>query len=212
MTLPVILIGFGGHAKVLIEILQLLRIPIVGATDIVSREELSPHVTLLGNDEIILQYKTDSIRLVNGLGSVDSTRRRKMTFERWSKEGYSFATLAHPSATISSNAQIHDGAQIMAGAIIQAGSRIGENTIINTGASVDHDCDIGSHVHLAPGVTLSGKVTVGDETHIGTGAIIIQGIRVGINCLVGAGSVVLDNIPDRSVVYGNPARVVKTLG
>jgi acetyltransferase-like isoleucine patch superfamily enzyme len=83
---------------------------------------------------------------------------------------------------------------------------VGHNSIINTRASVDHDCVIGAHVHLAPGVTLSGGVTVGEGTHIGTGAVVIQGMTIGPRAIVGAGAVVVADVPAGAVVLGVPAR------
>ncbi|MGE5396102.1 MAG: acetyltransferase [Chitinophagales bacterium] len=206
MKIPVIVIGSGGHARVLLDTLRLLAVPVVGVTDIIPQQ--ISEAPYLGNDEAILDYRTDAIQLVNGLGSVNSTRRRRLVFERFSMAGFSFATLIHPSATISPGARMAEGGQVMAGAVIQPGSCIGFNSIVNTRASIDHDCDIGSHVHLAPSVTLSGGVRVGDETHIGTGTVVIQGVKIGRSCLIGAGSLILKDIPPGSIVYGSPARVV----
>ncbi len=93
----------------------------------------------------------------------------------------------------------------MAGAVVNIGTRVKENSIINTNASVDHDCLIGAHVHIAPGVTLSGGVTVGEGSHIGTGASVMQGIEIGANVIVGAGAVVIDNIETGKTVCGVPA-------
>ena len=88
------------------------------------------------------------------------------------------------------------------------GTRIAENSVINTGAVVDHECIIGSHVHVAPGVTLSGGVQVGDGSHIGTGATVIQGVSIGRKALVGAGAVVLKDVPSGARVAGAPAKTM----
>ena len=86
----------------------------------------------------------------------------------------------------------------MAGCVIQTGTNIGANSIVNTRASIDHDCTIGETVHIAPGVTLSGNVRVGDRTHIGTGAVVIQGIAIDADSLVAAGAVVYRDLPAKS--------------
>jgi UDP-perosamine 4-acetyltransferase len=99
-----------------------------------------------------------------------------------------------------------EGVQIMAGTVVQPGSKIGDNTILNTRSSVDHDCEIGAHVHIAPGVTLSGGVRVHDDAHIGAGAVLIQGVEVGASSLVAAGSVVIHAVPANTRVAGMPAR------
>lgn len=208
MSTPVIVIGGGGHAKVLIDTLFVNCVEVLGATDTdpVRLDRSLCGVRVLGDDSILLRYPSNSIRLVNGFGSVESTVRRQQVYEKYKLLGYSFQTIVHPSAVISKDAKLSEGVQVMAGAIIQAGSTIGENAIINTGATVDHDCEIGAHVHLAPGVILSGGVKVGTGTHIGTGAVVIQSIRLGGNDLVGAGSVVIRNVGDDKKVIGVPAR------
>lgn len=212
MSLPVIIMGSGGHAKVLIEVLRSLSTNILGITE---RDSNSTGmeilgIRVLGNDDVISQYAPDSILLVNGIGSIDRPKARMEIFERFKKRGFSFATIIHPSVVVAADVILGEGVQIMAGVVIQPSSRIGVNTLINTNASVDHDCIIGDHVHLSPGVTLSGSVHVGNLVHVGTGATVIQGITIGKCTLIGAGSVVISNIPDNAVVIGVPARKRKT--
>ncbi|HEX3032888.1 MAG TPA: NeuD/PglB/VioB family sugar acetyltransferase, partial [Bacillota bacterium] len=133
---------------------------------------------------------------------------RSKLFDKFKADGYSFASVIHPSAIIGYDVELGEGVQILAGAIIQPGSRVGANTIINTKASLDHDCIIGAQVHVAPGVTMSGNVRIADGVHIGTGAVLIQGISVGRNSLVGAGAVVIRDVTAESTVVGVPAKEV----
>ena len=211
MTRPVIVLGGGGHAKVVIDALLRGGVPVLGVTDpcqaLAGRRILG--VKVLGNDEVVLAHRPEELLLANGLGSVGVPERRREIFERFSALGYGFASVIHPSAVISSDAEIGEGAQIMAGAVIQPGCSIGRNAIINTRASVDHDCIIGDHTHVAPGVTLSGGVRVGVGVHIGTGATVIQGIDIGNDSLVGAGALVLKTVPSGETVVGVPAKVVQ---
>lgn len=210
MSLPVIVIGAGGHARVLIEALRLCSTPILGIVDadIEKRDANLSGVPVIGNDDEILKYRPDEVALVNAVGSVKRTERRQEIFDRFKEAGYIFAVVIHPSAVIASDAVIEEGVQIMAGAIVQPGCVIGRNTIINTKASADHDCSIGCDVHLAPGVTLSGNVRIGNGTHVGTGSSVIQGITIGKNSVIGAGAAVIKDIPDNSVFTGVPAREV----
>jgi sugar O-acyltransferase (sialic acid O-acetyltransferase NeuD family) len=205
---PVIILGTGGHAKVLIDALRRQSVAILGATDIDPGKagQLFFGVRILGSDEVVAQYTSSVICLVNGVGSARSVVLRKELFLRFKNRGNSFANVVHPSAVIASDASLDEGAQIMAGAVLQAGCRIGANVIVNTRVAVDHDCHVGEHVHLAPGVTLSGGVVIGSDTHVGVGATIIQGIRIGSGCLIAAGAVVVRDVPDGATVMGVPAR------
>jgi UDP-perosamine 4-acetyltransferase len=166
-------------------------------------------VDWIGEDQVIENYKPSEIRLVNGLGSVNSTEHRKRIYDEFTAKGYLFAAVCHPSAVIAAEVRLSESVQIMAGAILQTGCQIGVNTIINTKASIDHDCIIGSHVHIAPGATLSGNVKVETGVHIGTGATVIHNIRIGQESIVGAGSLVLKNVMARRMVIGVPAKEVE---
>ena len=152
------------------------------------------------------QRAPGELRLVNAIGSVGRPDARKRVYESFKAQGYSFATVIHPSAVIASDARLGEGAQVMAGAVIQPSCSIGENTIVNTRASVDHDCELGDYVHIGPGATLAGSVTVGDCTLIGVGASVIPGLIIGAESIVGAGAVIIRDVPSNTTVVGNPAR------
>jgi sugar O-acyltransferase (sialic acid O-acetyltransferase NeuD family) len=209
VSYPVIIIGAGGHAKVLID--ALLPAEVLGLTDANPERagQLLLGLPVIGSDDVVAQYPPTTIRLVNGLGSVRAGYHRKSLFERFKREGYQFASVIHPSVVIARDVVLSEGVQIMAAAVVQSGCHIGKNTIINTRAVVDHDCHIGSHVHIAPGAILSGGVDVGENAHIGTGATVIQGIRIGRNSLVAAGAVVIRDVPEDVTVAGVPAREIK---
>lgn len=209
MNLPVIILGGGGHAKVLIESLRASNVAIAGITDADATKAGTTvmGVPVLGDDSVVGTHHPGSVLLVNGIGSVNVPRARTALFDDFKADGHAFATVRHPSAVIASDAVLGEGAQIMAGAVIQPSCRIGRNAIVNTHATVDHDCTIGDHAHLSPGVTLSGGVAVGEGTHIGTGATVIQGISIGKRCLVAAGAVVVADVPDGATVSGVPARI-----
>ena len=208
MSRAVLIIGGGGHAKVLIDALRLNSVGIAGILDADPSRAGSTvaGVPVVGDDSVIGRFDAGQVELVNAVGSTGVPTARRRVFEEYKRRGYSFASVVHPSAVIAADVHLGEGVQIMAGAVIQPGCRIGKNTIVNTRASVDHDCGIGDHVHLAPGVTLSGGATVGDGVHVGTGAVVIQGIVIGSRCVIGAGSVVLEAVHDGEVVVGNPAR------
>jgi sugar O-acyltransferase (sialic acid O-acetyltransferase NeuD family) len=208
MNLPVLIVGGGGHAKVLIEALRLRSMTLLGIIDADTAKigtEVSG-IRVIGDDKAISEYKPETLRLVNGVGSVHLPKARTDVFEKFKAKGFTFATIVHPSAVMASDVVLGEGAQIMAGVIIQPGCVIGANVIVNTRTSIDQDCLIGNNVHIAPGVTLSGGVKVGNGVHIGTGATVVQGVNIGRNSLVGAGSVVVNDIPSDAEVAGVPAK------
>ena len=209
MNLPVIVLGSGGHAKVLIEALLLQRREVLGYTDPDEARKTVLGLSRLGDDQAILEYDPEKLRLVNGVGSIASTSSRKSLYDRFRMKGYRFQSVAHPSAAIASDARLEEGVQIMAGAVVQPGTSVGANTVINTGAVVDHDCEIGAHVHIAPGAVLSGNVRIAEGVHVGAGAIIIQGVVIGERSIIGAGTLVLKDVPSRVTLVGVPGKIIR---
>lgn len=207
----VIVIGSGGHARVLIDTLRALRRDIIGILDPDETRigQSVGGVIIIGNDDKVKEYNPNEIELVNGIGSIASTEKRKAVYEKFKRAGYAFTQVIHPAATIMDDVQLGEGVQIMANAVIQTGCVIGDNTIINTGAIVDHDCVIDEHVHVAPGAVLSGGVRIGAMTHIGTSATIIQGIKIGQATIIGAGAVVVTDIPSEVKALGVPAKIIE---
>ncbi|MFB2517418.1 acetyltransferase [Lysinibacillus sp. OTC-L20] len=207
MSKPVIMIGNGGHASVLAEILLTKGEEILGFTAPQEEKNLFS-IPYLGADESILNYSPKDIDLVLGLGMVRPSPIRQHLFNHFSSRDFQIKTVIHPSAIIAPSVQLGQGVQIMAGVIIQTNTIIADNSIINTGTLIDHDCQIGAHVHIAPGVNISGQVHIQNGTHIGTGATIIQGMNIGTNCLIGAGAVVVKHIADNRKAVGVPAKEV----
>jgi sugar O-acyltransferase (sialic acid O-acetyltransferase NeuD family) len=209
MSQSLIIVGGNLHASVLVDVLSFDRsVKIVGFTDSSDQCALSRKfgIKYLGNDTAISEFDPNNHFLVNGIGSNAPGGNRNSAYKKFKALGFRFFPIVHPSATVSKNAKLGEGVQIMAGAVIQPFSTIGDNTIINTRATVDHDCLIGSDCHIAPGATLSGSVTIGSNVHIGTGASIVQQISIGADSMVGAGAVVVSSFGKGSFLLGIPAR------
>ncbi len=205
---PIIVIGAGEHARVLIDVLRLLDREVLYVTDFnVERHgQTVSGVQVAGGDELVLEHDPESIHLVNGVGSIQIPSARRDVYKRFSEVGYHFTRIIHPSAIIAQDVTIGSGAQVMAGAVVQTNATLEENTLINTRSSIDHDCVIGAHTHIAPGVTLSGNVRIGKSSHIGTGATVIQAVEIGDNVVVGAGAVVVRDLADGVKAVGVPAK------
>jgi sugar O-acyltransferase (sialic acid O-acetyltransferase NeuD family) len=203
--LPLIVIGGGGHAKVLISTLLLQQREVLGFVDV--KPSVGPvlGVPRLGDDGAVQRHSPKHVQLVNGIGSIGCTAARRSIYDRFRQANYIFANVIHPAAVIAPDVELEDGVQVMAGAVVQPGTRLGSDAIINTGARIDHDCVIESHAHVAPGAVLSGHVHVGSGSHIGAGACILQHIIVGARVTVGAGAVVLRDVPADVTVVGIPA-------
>jgi UDP-perosamine 4-acetyltransferase len=158
----------------------------------------------------LTQFDPATLGLINGVGQLVGSQSRKAIYERLRQAGFSFPTLVHPAAWIASSATLAQGVQVMAGAVVQPDCCIGENSIINTHASIDHDCVIGAHVHIAPGATLCGGIRVLEGAFIAAGATLIQGVTVGLEAVVGAGSILTRDLAANQVILGSRPWVSNT--
>lgn len=206
---PILILGAGGHARVVLEALRAAGEAVAGFVDAnpALHGQEYDGVPVLGDDGYLLRtYAAGDVRLANGLGSVGRIVVRRRIFEEYRARGFNFASVIHPQALLARDVQLGEGVQIMRGAVLQRGVWIAENVLLNTSVTVDHDCRIGAHVHLASGSTLSGGVVVEDAVHVGTAATLIQGLRVGEGALIAAGAVVIRDVRPGARVMGVPAR------
>jgi UDP-perosamine 4-acetyltransferase len=210
---PVIVLGAGGHAAVVIGSLTRLGRRILGLADQDPARKGSYRlgVEVCGDDAWVLSHSPDEVELALGIASVGRTAIRQKIFQRFDALGFRFATLVDPTSIVGAQVSMADGVQVMAGAVLQPSSVLGRNVIVNTRAVVEHDCRLEDHCHVAPGAVVCGGVTIGVGAHVGAGAVVIQGIHIGSNAVVGAGAVVIADVPDGMLVLGNPAREEKSL-
>ena len=202
----VVVVGGGGHAKVIIEILQDDgALEIVGCTISGARTASVCGVSVLGDDSELPQIYASGVRYA--FIAVGDNRVRRSLAHKALALGFSLAKAISPRAVVSPRAEVADGAAIMAGAVINSCARLGTGSIINTSVSVDHDCSIGDWVHIAPGTNLAGCVTVEEGAFMGIGSRAIPGITIGAWSVVGAGAVVVRDVPAGVTAIGVPARV-----
>lgn len=190
------LYGASGHAKVIIDIIRSMNLPIDGIFDD------NDAVKILCGIEVNHKWSGQSPVII----SIGNNRIRKFIAERLDCE---FDKAIHLSSVISPSVYVGEGTAIMAGAIINADAKIGNHCIINTGASIDHECVIDDFAHVSPHATLCGNVSVGEGSWVGAGATVLPEIKIGKWCVIGAGSVVIKDVPDNTVVAGVPAKVIK---
>jgi len=208
--LPLILLGAGGHAKVLLALAKSAGHAVIGLCDpdLAARGETHWHgVPVLGGDEALAQIDPAGTGLINGVGQLVGSRLRERIYTRTQEAGFRFPPLIHPAAWIAPDVTLADGVQVMAGCIVQPGCVIGENTILNTRAGIDHDCTVGAHVHIAPGATLCGAVRVDDGAFVAAGAVLVQGLHVGAGAVVGAGTTLIRNLAAGQIRLGAASRL-----
>ncbi len=214
MIKDIIIIGAGGHAKVIADIIlkrknlfneklniigflddnykkleytKIFDIPIIGDTSLIERLEQEnnySYIIGIGNNEIRVKLSKKFPNL-------------------------NYKTIIHPKAIIGTDVVLKEGTVIMANVVINSGTKIGKHCILNTGSIVEHDNEIESYCHLSPNSTLCGNVKVGKKSWIGAGSIVIQNKIIGENTIIGAGSVVIKDIPNNSVVVGTPGIIIK---
>lgn len=206
----IVIIGGGGHAKVIISIIIKSNVyKIVGYTDVVDKGEILG-VRYLGSDIVLHELKGKYKRCfaVIGIGvlSLSGIDKRIKIRSKLEQLGYDLPVIISPTAVINTDVKIGKGTVVFDGAIINAGTYIGENVIINTGALIEHDCQIGDNVHVACGAILGGGVTVGNSSMIGLGAKIIQYKKIGEHCMIGAGAVVVNDCSEQGEYLGIPAK------
>ncbi|MFA6316580.1 MAG: acetyltransferase [Elusimicrobiota bacterium] len=203
-----IIIGAGGHAKVVLHTLAAAGVEVLALTDN-DRSRCGGSVAgvpVLFEDAALKLHPPGSVLLANGVGLHASTDPRRLLYERFKKLGYSFAKVTAPDAHIAADATMAEGSEILTRAVLHPCASIGENAVVNTGAIVEHDCVVGAHCFLGPGAILCGKVTVGEGSFICAGAVIVPKVSIGAGCLVAAGAVVTRDLPAGTIAAGTPAR------
>ncbi|MCE0558562.1 acetyltransferase [Motilimonas sp. E26] len=208
---PLIIIGAGGHASVLVDILRTQNreiLAVVSPDQIINRKVFAG-IKHLKNDDGILAYSPEDVLLVNGIGMMPKTNIKRRVSERFLSLGYHFEKVISDSANVSSYASVGEGVQILQGSLIQAGAIIGSHSIINSGVIIEHDTSIGRYNHIAPRAVVCGQSLTKEDVFVGAGATIIQNIVIEEQAIVGAGVIVTSNIPVNSVCYPSRTKIIK---
>ncbi|MEW6368644.1 MAG: acetyltransferase [Acidobacteriota bacterium] len=200
----VLVLGGGGHAKVVIATLSASGIHVSAVYD----DHQAKHGSELLGFRVVGPLAAASEKrghpAIMAIGSNPVRKRLALDFS-----ALPWAKAIHPDAVIDPTARIGDGTVVFAGAVIQADALVGRHVIVNTAATIDHDCDVGDFAHLAPGVHLAGGVRVDEGALLGIGAVATPGVKIGAWATVGAGAIVLNDVPPGVTVAGAPAREMK---
>ena len=194
----VIIIGAGGHAKVVAEIVKANGNMVEGFLDDVASGSLLG-LPILGKITDCKKFLDDEFIVAIG----DPYKREEVVKKL---DGVKWHTAIHPAAVVSGSASIEEGTVVMAGAVVNASAQIGKHCIINTLATVEHDNVISDFVHVSVGAKLGGTVKVGKNTWVGIGATVKNNINICSNCMIGAGAVVVKDIDEAGTYIGVPVR------
>ncbi len=203
----VMLIGAGGHAQVVADILRAMQargenVEVVGYLDDDSslQGRRLQGYEVLGPLDALPRFPHDVV-----IVAIGDNHTRALLQERLSAQGERFFTAVHPQSVVAPDVSIGVGSMVCAGVVVNVSSQIGQGVILNTGCTVDHHNRIGNFAHIAPGVHLAGNVTVGERAMVGIGAVVLPGINIGARSRVGAGAVVVRDVPEGMTVVGVPA-------
>lgn len=202
MSDEVIVLGAGGHGKVIADAVIRSNRKLIGFLD--DRDLTSIlGVPVLGLIDDWVRFQ--SAEIIIGIGD-NTVRHRVAARIKSGSQTVRWATVIHPSAVIAGSVSIGKGVAILAGTVVSPDTQIGDHVIVNTGSTVDHDCVIGDFVHIAPGANLAGGVRVDTAALIGIGAVVIPGCHIGAHSVIGAGAAVVSDIPPGVTAKGVPAR------
>lgn len=201
----VFVIGSGGHAKVVIDVLLSENYIIEGILDDdkskIGKKILG--IEVISSTKMLNEYQNIQAVIAIGDNKIRRMISNKFKFVRWITAKHKSAYV-HPSVY----GTIGEGTIICAGAVVQPDTKLGSHVVINTGALVDHDCIVGSYAHLAPGVSVAGGVKVHEGSFVGIGAKVIPNKRIGEWAVVGAGATVISDVASNTTVVGTPAKLI----
>jgi sugar O-acyltransferase (sialic acid O-acetyltransferase NeuD family) len=203
MNRPAIILGAGGHASVVVDILRAVNYPIEGivSVDKPKNDPVFKEYKVFPENQSIYELCCEKFVLVNGLGIIPGKSRRESLQIELSGAGFKFLSVISPNSHVSEFASLDEGVHVFPGAVVNAGAQISGGTIVNSGAVIEHDCRIGEYNHIAPGAVICGGVRTGRLVHVGAGATVIQGLKIGDVSVVGAGATLTHDMGDHQTLY-----------
>jgi sugar O-acyltransferase (sialic acid O-acetyltransferase NeuD family) len=211
MMTDLIIVGTGGHAREVLDVIEAIngtgdRYRVIGFLDddpTRHGQSLRGHPVLGGLDWLAGR---SAVQVTIGVGSSRARGQIRQRLGAWAPRS---PALVHPRASLTPHVQLSDGCIIAAGTVVTSSVRLGAHVHLNVGVTLSHDCVIGDSATLAPGAHVAGNVTLGEGCEVGMGAVIIQGRALGAWSVIGAGSVVTKDVPANTTAVGIPARVIR---
>jgi len=205
----IVIIGGGGHAKVVISIIRKLnQFEILGYIDRKNNGSILG-ATYLGNDDLLQKIISDDpgCSAVIGVGMISTNNERERIFKSLKKLGFELPPIISPNSIINEEVEIDEGSVVMDGVVVNAGTKMGKCCILNTNSTIEHDCMISDFSHICPGAILSGGVRIGKHCLIGAGASVRQYLSITNFCIIGAGASIVKNCNNSGVYIGVPGRI-----
>ncbi len=209
MKKPMLIIGAGGHAKILIDIIQ--KSDEYSLKAVIGKEN-EEHNELMGykiykGDKYLSEFKDAGITSIAiGIGGYTNNEKRKAIYCKLKSTGFEIVNLIDPSSVVSASVKLGDGVVIFAGVIINPEVIIGNNVVIATGATIDHETIVEDHVLISAGVTVGAGDIIKEGALLALGSKIISRVTIGENALVASGAMVVNDIAKNTTVYGVPAK------
>lgn len=202
-----IILGSGGHSKVVIEIIkQNLQYEIVGLID-KNVGDKTLDIPIIGNDNDLVGIYERGVK--NAFVAIGNNTVRRNLSILLKKIGFNLINVISKNAIVSGSAKLGNGILLMPASIINSSSQIDDGCIINTNSSIDHDCIIGKYTHIAPGCAIAGNVRIGNNCFLGVGSKVINGIEIQDETIIGAGSTIIENMEGYSTIVGTPGKIIK---
>jgi len=201
MKKKIMIIGAGGHARSLIDIIESTKkFKIVGLVDNgLRKKKIFNKYKILGKDFQLSKLKKYSSLAIIGIGQIKDVKKRIFAYELLKKFNFKIPIICSPKSYISKYSSLEEGTVVFHGAIINSGACVGKNTIINTRAIIEHDVKIGNHCHVSTNATLNGGVVVGKNSFIGSNAVIKENIKIGNNCIIAANTFLKKNLANNQI-------------
>lgn len=201
MSIKVLILGAGGHSKVILDALKLsnpgFEVSLSDENQALLGKNIAGYIVQAYTDLILASFDYAHVSIGNNLIREKMCKNILIRME--------LLSIMHPNAVIASSATVANGVFVGAQAILAPDSSVGTGSIINHAAVVDHDVKIGAYSHIAPNSTLGGNVKIGEGVFVGAGATVLPGITIGNRVTIGAGAVVVRDVADNLVVKGVPA-------
>lgn len=207
--MKVIILGDGGHSRVIQEMLERLGTDeVIAILDDKYTQGFQRNGVIHAAISFLWNLLRSNTKIVVAIGNNEI---RKKIVDELNLPPSLYLSVIHPTAVISTSSMIGSGTVIMPYAVVNAKADIGRHCIINTAAVVEHDSEIGVYTHISPNATLAGNVSTGEGVHVGSAATIIPGKHIGRWSVIGAGSTVIETIPGYSKAVGSPARIIERI-